>query len=38
MLARRMDILDLARLSGHRDLKMLMVYYRRTAADIAAGR
>lgn len=34
-LAKRLDILDLARMCGHKDLKMLMVYYRETASDIA---
>lgn len=34
-LAKRLDILDLARMIGHRDLKSLMVYYRKSAADIA---
>lgn len=34
-LAKRLDILDLARAIGHNDLRMLMVYYRKTAADIA---
>lgn len=36
MLAKRLDVLDLARLTGHRDLKMLMTYYRKTASEIAA--
>lgn len=35
-LAKKMDILDLARMVGHRDLSMLMVYYRKTAKDIAS--
>lgn len=35
-LAKRLDILDLARMIGHRDLRMLQVYYRETAEDIAA--
>ncbi|MEW6314614.1 MAG: site-specific integrase [Pseudomonadota bacterium] len=34
-LARKVDVLTLARISGHRDLKMLMVYYRESAEDIA---
>lgn len=35
-LARRVDVLTLARISGHRDLNLLMrVYYRESAADIA---
>ena len=37
MLARHLDILDLARAVGHSDLKKLMIYYRKTAEDIAAG-
>lgn len=35
MLARKVDILTLARISGHKNLKMLQVYYRETAEDIA---
>lgn len=34
-LSRKMDVLALARSIGHRDLKMLMVYYNESAADIA---
>lgn len=34
-LAKKLDILDLARMVGHKDLKMLMVYYRESASDIA---
>lgn len=34
-LARKLDILTLARMVGHRDLRMLQVYYRETAADTA---
>lgn len=35
-LARHVDVLTLARISGHKDLKMLStVYYRETAAEIA---
>jgi integrase len=34
-LAKRVDILTLARISGHKNLKMLQVYYRTTAEDIA---
>lgn len=34
-LAKRLDILDLARMVGHKDLRMLMVYYRESAKDIA---
>ncbi|MBC7156692.1 MAG: site-specific integrase [Rhodobacteraceae bacterium] len=35
MLARRVDVLTLARIIGHRDLRSLQVYYRETAEDIA---
>jgi integrase len=34
-LAQRMDVMDLARMTGHRDLKMLLRYYHRSAADLA---
>lgn len=34
-LAKRLDIHDLARMIGHRDLNSLLIYYRRTASDIA---
>jgi len=35
-LSKRLDVLDLARMSGHRDLKLLLdVYYRETAEDLA---
>lgn len=34
-LAKKLQILDLARMVGHKDLKMLMVYYRESAIDIA---
>lgn len=34
-LAKKLDIHDLARMSGHKDLKMLLVYYRATASEIA---
>lgn len=37
-LARRLDVMVLARISGHADLKILLnTYYRATAAEIAAG-
>lgn len=37
LLARRVDVLDLARISGHRDANLLLrVYYRATAAEISA--
>jgi integrase len=35
-LARKVDVLDLARITGHKDLKSLMVYYNATAAEMAA--
>jgi integrase len=34
-LAKKLDIFDLAKAIGHNDLRMLMVYYRKTAAEIA---
>ncbi len=34
-LAAKVDVLTLARITGHRDIRMLMVYYRETAADLA---
>lgn len=34
-LARKLDVLDLARMVGHRNPKMLMVYYNATACEIA---
>lgn len=34
-LSRRVDVLTLARMVGHRDLKMLMTYYNESASDIA---
>lgn len=34
-LARRVDVLTLSRISGHKDLKQLMTYYRESDADIA---
>lgn len=34
-LSRKVDVLTLARILGHRDIKMLMIYYRESAADIA---
>lgn len=34
-LARKLDILDLSRMTGHRDLKMLRRYYNPTAEEIA---
>lgn len=35
-LARKLDVLDLARMIGHRDLKSLRTYYNATASEIAA--
>jgi len=35
-LAKKLDILDLARMTGHKDLKSLMTYYNATPAEIAA--
>ena len=35
MLARKLDVLDLARMVGHRDVKSLMIYYNATAEEIA---
>ena len=36
-LSKRMDVMRLAKISGHRDLNQLLdAYYRETAADIAA--
>jgi len=34
-LAKKLDILSLARMTGHRDLKKLQIYYRESAEDIA---
>lgn len=35
-MARRVDVLTLARITGHRDIKMLLRYYRETPEQIAA--
>ncbi len=35
MLARKLDVLPLARMVGHTDLKMLMTYYNESAEDLA---
>lgn len=35
-LAKKLDILDLAKMIGHRDLKSLMIYYNATPTEIAA--
>ena len=34
-LAKKLDILDLAKIIGHKDLRMLMVYYRESAESLA---
>lgn len=34
-LAKKLHVLDLARMVGHRDIKMLMTYYNTTAEDLA---
>lgn len=34
-LAKKLDVLDLARMVGHRDLRQLMVYYNATAEELA---
>lgn len=34
-LAKKLDIHDLARMIGHRDLKSLLIYYRKSASDMA---
>lgn len=35
-LARKLDVLDLARMIGHRDPRSLMIYYNATATELAA--
>lgn len=35
-LSKKLDILELARMVGHRDPRSLMIYYRKSATDIAA--
>lgn len=35
-LSKKLDVLALARMVGHRDIRMLQVYYNESAADIAA--
>lgn len=35
-LAKKLDVLALARMVGHRDLKMLMIYFNESAQDMAA--
>lgn len=34
-LAQKLEILDLARVTGHKDLNMLLIYYNKSAEDIA---
>ncbi len=34
-LAKKLDVLDLARMVGHRDIKQLMTYYNKSAAELA---
>ncbi len=34
-LARRVDVLTLAKITGHRDIRQLMIYYNESAAEIA---
>ena len=34
-LSKKLDVLALARMVGHRDIRMLMIYYNKSAADIA---
>jgi hypothetical protein len=34
-LSKKLDILQLARIIGHRDLKSLMIYYHEPASEIA---
>jgi integrase len=34
-LSKKLDVLDLARIIGHRDLKSLLIYYRASADDLA---
>jgi len=34
-LAKKLDVLDLARMVGHRDIKQLLTYYNRSAKDMA---
>lgn len=35
-LAKKLELLELARMSGHRDPRSLMIYYRKTASEIAS--
>jgi integrase len=34
-LSKKVDVLSLARIIGHRDIKSLMIYYRETASELA---
>lgn len=34
-LSKKLDVLELSRMVGHKDLKMLLVYYRETASNLA---
>ena len=36
-MSKHVDVLTLARISGHRNISQLMTYYRETAAEIGAG-
>jgi integrase len=36
-MSKKLDVLTLARVSGHRNINQLMTYYRETAAEIGAG-
>lgn len=36
-MSKKLDVLDLARSIGHRDLKNLLIYYRKSAGDIAGS-
>jgi len=36
-LATKLEVLDLARMIGHRDIRQLLTYYRKSATDIAAS-
>ncbi len=35
-LSKKLDVMDLARMIGHKDLKSLMIYYNETASSIAS--
>jgi len=35
MLSKKLDVLELARVTGHRDIRMLLTYYQRDAAELA---